>query len=171
MRVADLRSELRERNLTVTGRKQELIRRLLAADELPPPPKAFTARRRHLGLLSSMDPATMTLGDARKLLTLPRTVGNHTELGGPITASIGRYGPFLSHNGTFASLKDEELLFDIGVEEASALIDVKTAAKRKRDRLRKERQAVASRRAAPSSSPTRRGTRSKVSAGNHATNA
>jgi DNA topoisomerase-1 len=48
--------------------------------------------------------ADLDLGWALKLLSLPRTVGAHPESGKPITASIGRYGPYLAHDGNTPSL-------------------------------------------------------------------
>jgi len=72
-------------------------------------------------------PATLELDQALRLLQLPRLVGNHPEDGKPIQAGLGRYGPFILHDGTYANVSDIDEVFDIGLNRAVDLLAAKRA--------------------------------------------
>ena len=72
-------------------------------------------------------PASLDLDRALKLLSLPRQVGVHPEDGKTISAGLGRYGPFILHDGTYANVSDIEEVFDIGLNRAVALLAEKRA--------------------------------------------
>jgi DNA topoisomerase-1 len=59
---------------------------------------------------------------AIKLLALPREIGAHPETGQPITASIGRYGPYLAHDGKYAKLGSTRDVFETGMNAAVTLL-------------------------------------------------
>lgn len=69
-------------------------------------------------LFSSMEPATVTLEEALKLMSLPREVGVDPADGKTITAQNGRYGPYLKKGTDSRSLGSESQIFDITLEEA-----------------------------------------------------
>jgi DNA topoisomerase-1 len=73
-------------------------------------------------LLGSMDPATVTLEDALRVLSLPRLVGVDPGTGEEIQASNGRYGPYLRRGKESRSLPSEEQLFTVSLEEAVAVL-------------------------------------------------
>jgi len=72
-------------------------------------------------------PESLTLERALQLLALPRAVGLHPETGKPISAGIGRYGPFVLHEGTYANLPDVEEVFTVGLNRAVDLLAQKAA--------------------------------------------
>jgi DNA topoisomerase-1 len=64
---------------------------------------------------------------ALALLSLPRDVGKHPETGKMISAGLGRYGPFVLHDGTYANLDSIEDVFSIGLNRAVSVIAEKQA--------------------------------------------
>jgi len=78
-----------------------------------------SAKPRTASLLKTMDLDSVTLDDALRLLTLPRTIG---EIDGePVTVQNGRYGPYAKRGSDSRSLESEEQLFTLTIEEARAL--------------------------------------------------
>jgi len=55
-------------------------------------------------------------------LSLPREIGKHPEDGEPIKAGIGRFGPYVQHGKTYASLEAGDDVFTIGLNRAVTLI-------------------------------------------------
>jgi DNA topoisomerase I len=81
--------------------------------------KADTPKPRTGSLFKSMSLDTITLDDALKLLSLPRTLG---ELDGePVTAQNGRFGPYIKRGTDSRSLGSEDDLFTVTLEQAKEL--------------------------------------------------
>jgi DNA topoisomerase-1 len=73
-------------------------------------------------LFKTMSLETVAVEDALRLLTQPRTVGEHPEDGEPITAQNGRYGPYVKWGKESRSLEDEDQIFTVDLEAAIALL-------------------------------------------------
>ena len=82
---------------------------------------------RRASIPKGTDPASIDLETAIKLLSLPREVGLHPETGKPIIANFGRFGPFIQHDGIYATLPDRGEVFTVGLNRAVDLLAQKKA--------------------------------------------
>lgn len=74
------------------------------------------------GLPKGWQMADMTFEKAQSLLALPRDVGIHPETGTMITASIGRYGPYIANDGKYANLENVDEVFNVGINRAVSVL-------------------------------------------------
>ncbi len=92
-----------------------------AADPaVPAAPEVEKPKR--VSLPKHMPPAELTLDRALALLSLPRVVGKHPETQQDITAGIGRFGPYVKHDGVFKSLPADEDVLIVGINRAVDLL-------------------------------------------------
>jgi DNA topoisomerase-1 len=75
---------------------------------------------------------SIDLERALSLLSLPRAVGAHPENGKPITAGFGRFGPYVQHDGKYASLSGPDEVFSVGINRAVSLLAEKAASRGRR---------------------------------------
>jgi DNA topoisomerase-1 len=83
-------------------------------------PEGAKDKPRTASLLKAMTLDTVTLDDALRLLSLPRTLGEVD--GEPVTVQNGRYGPYVKRGTESRSLAAEEEMFTVTFEEAKALL-------------------------------------------------
>ncbi len=80
---------------------------------------------KRVSLPKGMKESDVTLETALKLLELPRTLGEHPETGKPVKAGIGRFGPYVVHDGTFQSLGKDDDILEVGLDRALELLKQK----------------------------------------------
>ncbi|MCB1406232.1 MAG: topoisomerase DNA-binding C4 zinc finger domain-containing protein, partial [Rhodobacteraceae bacterium] len=102
-----------------TGRFGPYVQRGEVTEDTKKPPRA--------SLPKSWAPDVVDLDRAVTLLSLPRLVGTHPEDGEPIETAIGRFGPYVRHNKTYANLPDVDEVFTIGMNRAVELLAEKAA--------------------------------------------
>ena len=105
--------EVAEAKKAATKAKSAVTRKAKKEADSPTGPKPRTG-----SLMQSMEPATVTLEDALKLLSLPRVVGVDPESGEEITAQLGRYGPYLKKGTDSRTLESENEVFTTTLEQA-----------------------------------------------------
>jgi DNA topoisomerase-1 len=94
----------------------------------PPPKKkkgqkaAPVEKPKRSSLQAGMTDQTVTLDEALRLLSLPRTVGLHPDDNEPITTNFGRFGPYVKHGDEFRSLESDDDVFGISFDAALALL-------------------------------------------------
>lgn len=98
----------------LTGRYGPYYQLGEVTEENPKPKRAALTR--------GLKPSDANLEDALRQLSLPRTLGSHPETGKEVVAARGRFGPFIVHDEDFRSLKTEEQLFSITLEEALEIL-------------------------------------------------
>ena len=70
----------------------------------------------------NFEPSRITIEIAKKLLDLPKILGEHPDDKKPIHSAIGPYGPYLKHNNIYANIKDLEEFLSIGMNRAVELL-------------------------------------------------
>ncbi|MFW6208897.1 MAG: type I DNA topoisomerase [Spirochaetota bacterium] len=98
----------------LTGRYGPYYQLGEVTDDNPKPKRAALAK--------GLKPSEANLEDALKQLSLPRVLGTHPETGKEVAANRGRFGPFIVHDGDFRSIKSEEELFSITLDEALEIL-------------------------------------------------
>ncbi len=91
---------------------------------------------RRVSLPKGLSPQEVTLQQALELLALPRTLGTHPETGAPIQAGIGRFGPYVRHNGEYRSLGDGDDVLTVTLERALELLTQAKQTRRRAEKLR-----------------------------------
>jgi DNA topoisomerase-1 len=76
---------------------------------------------RRASIPKEKDIATITLQDALKYLELPRTLGTHPDTKKDIVANVGRFGPYIGHDGDFRSLKTDDV-YTVTLERALEIL-------------------------------------------------
>jgi DNA topoisomerase-1 len=89
-----------------------------------------TPKPKRVSLGRGTDLSKVDLELARRLLSLPRELGVDPRTGVPVRAGLGRFGPFVVREKTFASLASADQLFSITLEEALRRIEDKEAGKK-----------------------------------------
>ena len=103
----------------------------LGEEDIPAKGKGKKAKKpKRVSLLKGMEPSDVDFALAMKLLSLPRPLGDHPESGKSVRASVGRFGPYVVHDGVFASIKDPDHVLEIELERALELL--KIAAEKKK---------------------------------------
>ncbi|HXK41107.1 MAG TPA: type I DNA topoisomerase [Candidatus Paceibacterota bacterium] len=93
---------------------------------------------RRASIPKGKDPATVSQEEALKYLSLPRILGTHPETGKEIVASIGRFGPYIMHDGDFRSLKKGDDVYDIELSRALEILKEEKKTGRRRKTNKKE---------------------------------
>ncbi|MFA6554133.1 MAG: type I DNA topoisomerase [Candidatus Paceibacterota bacterium] len=79
-----------------------------------------------------MDPSKVTVADALKFLSLPRTLGIDPKTGKDVVASAGRFGPYIVSDGNYRTIKTPDIVYDITLERALEMLAVPKMVRGKR---------------------------------------
>lgn len=95
--------------------KKEDLEKGQKLKDLPKPKRASIPKE--------IDPENITIEEATHLLILPRDLGNHPETGETVMTNIGRFGPYIGHDGEFRSLKEKNgTPYNVTLEKALEIL-------------------------------------------------
>ena len=77
---------------------------------------------RRASVPKELSPREITLEQALRLLSLPRTLGLHPEKGTEVIANLGRFGPYVFCDGEYRSLKKDDDVYTVGLDRALELL-------------------------------------------------
>ncbi|MFO0917849.1 MAG: type I DNA topoisomerase [Planctomycetaceae bacterium] len=87
--------------------------------------KEGEAKPKRVGIPKNKDLATVTLSEALAYMSLPRTLGQHPVTGHVVKAGIGRFGPYVLHEKTYASLGKEDDILSVNLDRGVELLSQK----------------------------------------------
>ncbi|MGH1402679.1 MAG: type I DNA topoisomerase [Alphaproteobacteria bacterium] len=151
----------------------EKVKKAEEAGKKPPkkPRKKALPKPKRQGLPAGTNAEDVTLKMALGLLALPRDVGTHPETGDMIQAGIGRFGPFLKHDGKFTSLPKDDDVMHVGMNRAVEVLAqaaekraAKEAAKAAKDAEKAEKSKTKKKPAKKKKAPAKKKTTTKKTA-------
>ncbi|MEM9214251.1 MAG: type I DNA topoisomerase [Cyanobacteria bacterium P01_F01_bin.150] len=127
-RVVGIHSKLQQPIYALSGRFGPYLQ---LGDKTEDNPKPKTA-----SFMKGMELETITLEEAEQLLSIPRNLGEHPELGGIIEARRGRGGPYIAHilgnEEDTRSLKKEDNVLTVTLERALELLAIPKKSRRRK---------------------------------------
>jgi DNA topoisomerase I len=88
------------------------------------------SKPKRVSLPLGKSPADISLEYAKKLLSLPLTLGTDKQTGAQVKAGLGRFGPYVARGSQYASIKEADALFDMTLDAALAILNEKKGGKR-----------------------------------------
>jgi DNA topoisomerase-1 len=108
-------------------KKKKVSRKKEATDTVAPeaaPAEPAPVKPKMASIPKGSDPSLVTVKEALKYLSLPRTLGIDPKTGKDVVASAGRFGPYIVRDGEFRSIKVPDNVYDITLERALELLAI-----------------------------------------------
>ncbi|MCB0407602.1 MAG: DNA topoisomerase I, partial [Bdellovibrionales bacterium] len=80
------------------------------------------AKPKRMALPAGVEPESVELPMALKLLELPKTLGKHPDTDKVVKKGLGRFGPYVVHDGDFRSIPKTDSIFDVDIKRALELL-------------------------------------------------
>ncbi len=82
---------------------------------------------KRVSLPPGVSPHDVNADLAGRLLALPAPIGEHPESGKPVDLGVGRFGPYVRHQGIYASVPKDTFVLDVTLEQALELLQKKAS--------------------------------------------